>query len=45
MEVEFKPLLEENIMISELYDAGKITHEDFYEILNEIKIDALNGSK
>ena len=42
-EVSFKPLLEDNEIVADLYDAGEMTHEDFYKMVNEIKTDALNG--
>jgi len=33
----FKPLLEEDWDISEAYDNGDISHDDYYAMLDEIK--------
>jgi len=42
-EVSFKPLLEDNDVVADLYDNGEMTHEDFYKMVEEIKSDALKG--
>jgi hypothetical protein len=37
LEVDFKPLLEMDEEIADAYDNGEISHDDFYETLDEIK--------
>lgn len=34
---DFKPLLEMDWDVSEAYDNGDISHQDYYDILDEIK--------
>lgn len=41
-EVSFKPLLEDNDMIADLYNSGEMNSDDFYKMVEEIKSDALN---
>lgn len=36
-EADLKPLLEMDIEVSDLYDAGIITHEDFYNAVDALK--------
>lgn len=40
-DVSFKSLLESNNEIADLYDNDEITHEDFENIVDEIKLNAL----
>jgi len=44
-DVSFKPLLESNLMIADMYDAGEISHKDFYGVLEDIKKDTLKKQK
>ena len=35
-EMSFKPILEDNYTISNLYDQGIISHEDFHQTIEEV---------
>jgi hypothetical protein len=37
LEVDFKPLLEMDEEIADAYDRGDISHDDFYEALDEFR--------